>query len=61
MQHYFEMFLDVFFWVLPVYTVVQMIYSVKLKSRGLKFKDQDFLSMCVTGTLWVMSIIHKFF
>lgn len=61
MLHYFEQFLAVYFWVFLFVTTTQTIYNVYLKSKGLKFKDQDFLSTTISAALFVMSIIYKFF
>lgn len=55
MEHFIPQFLHVYFWAFIAITVGQTIYNVKLKSKGLKLKDQGFLELVIATTLFIIS------
>lgn len=58
MQHAIELFLRCYFWVFPIATVALTLYGVRLKSKGMKMKDQTFLELVIATTLFIVSMFY---
>ncbi len=58
MHEFIEQFLRWYFWAFIFITIAQTIFSVRLKAKGMKLKDQGFLELTVATTLFLLSIFY---